>query len=1017
MKRALTLICTSILVALLGAIWVWINYDLSQARQSAIDAQMLRGQVVTQMLHGQLMEVLKQLEASFSEFGSQHADSLTDRGSRKEIATVLRRWKNNFPEIQSFRLGNEKGIYIYDSDGHSIGTDISERDYFIRLRDSDKHSFIVSDPMVSRVTGRWVTLLAYRIVDKTGHFKGILTAEVDSSYYEHYLASIGFSEGESIAVWTQHKLIFSHPAEQSIVGRRIFSPAVQDMIARKISSVSTIENDPVDRIERIVTIQTMRLQDVLLVVTVARATTDVLVPWRARVRDYYLAGSVATLLVLVAFFLVLRQIRQAELLKRRAEAERLANWNVIPDAISIVGRDGHYQAVNERFCELMGMSPSEVVGMRPEDLFSPDDARLLNEGRAEVFHQNGSNPHVALQGTVWITHRKTPRAPYMIRRIPVFDAKGKTIAVCSVLRDLSEQMEAQSRGEILSRIFDYDGDGLLFLDEDRKIGIFNRAAIGLLGYTEEETLGRSALDFLSPRNSGEFVREALQTLDAGDVWNGELWLAAKDGSEVQVIVRVVPMADSESHQVRWLVFLHDISALKKSEERVNTLMHLDVATGLPSRTGLTRAIRQCLVSEETGVFIALGVTQIGRISVTYGHDTAALLLRRIGGRIRHLLREQDVIGRLGDDQFGILIRGIAPENIERVVGKLIQTVFRPLTVKEQTITCVPCAGMCMILPHEMLEAETVLQHANAAMMHARDEGAGAFRFFAPEMNEQLLQHLRHETELRKALERGELRLHYQPQVDVATGITIGCEALLRWEHPVRGLIPPAEFIPLAEETELILPIGTWVLEQACVQNMAWQSAGYRPITMAVNLSAVQFQDPALLDVITNVLDMTGMDARWLELEITESCLMKNPERVVCVLDNLKALGVSLSIDDFGTGYSSLSYLKRFPVDKIKIDRSFIQDVCIDTDDAAIVRMVIAMAEALELRVIAEGVEQAEQLKYLADNHCGQYQGFHYSKPVPAEFFEFFLRAQTTLLHGRDEAKVTDDPVTPPPAGT
>jgi PAS domain S-box-containing protein len=719
--------------------------------------------------------------------------------------------------------------------------------------------------------------------------------------------------------------------------------------------------------------------------------------FEAGVRELYadnLVGGVATLLVFVTLFLVWRQFRQAELLKRRAEAERLAGWNIISDSVSVVGRDGRYQAVNERFCDLMGMTPSEVVGMRPEDLFSPEEAKLLDEGRREVFHQEGGDSHVVTQGTVWITHRKVPRAPYTIRRIPVFNADGKAWAVCSVLCDLSEQMAARTRAEVLSRIFDYDGDGLLFLDKDRKIDIFNRAAVGLLGYTEEELLGHSALDFLSPKNREEFVRNALQKLDAGEVWDGELWLSTKDGSEKQVIVRVVPMADSESRQVRWLVFLHDISALKQSEERVDALIYLDVATGLPSRAGLSRAIKQCIVAEEPGVFIALGVTQIGRISVMYGQDTAALLLRRIGGRIRHLLREQDVIGRLGEDQFGILIRGIAPENVERLVGKLIQTVFRPLIVKEQTITCAPCAGMCVILPpeaQEVQEAEAVLQHANVAMMHAREEGAGAFRFFSPEMNEKLLQHLHRETELRRALERGEFRLHYQPQVDVSTGETIGCEALLRWESPERGLVQPSEFIPLAEETELILPIGAWVLEQACAQNVAWQKAGYTPIMMAVNLSALQFQDPALLNIITNVLNVTGMEARWLDLEITESCLIKNPEQVICVLDSLKALGVSLSIDDFGTGYSSLSYLKRFPVDKIKIDRSFIEDVCAAPGDAAIVRMVIGMAEALELRVIAEGVEQEPQLKYLEDNHCEQYQGFYCSKPVPAEAFEFFLR--------------------------
>ncbi|MBC7804311.1 MAG: EAL domain-containing protein [Candidatus Parcubacteria bacterium] len=429
---------------------------------------------------------------------------------------------------------------------------------------------------------------------------------------------------------------------------------------------------------------------------------------------------------------------------------------------------------------------------------------------------------------------------------------------------------------------------------------------------------------------------------------------------------------------------------KQAEERVLRLAHYDALTGLPNRSMFHQRVGQAIArarrSERQLAILFIDLDRFKNINDTLGHDAGDRALNEIATRLRGCLRETDTVGRLGGDEFVVLIEELPdPAQVALVAQKVLAEVERPVALDEQEVHITTSIGIATY-PADSEDLQGLMKNADIAMYRAKEHGKNNYQFYSAQMNVHTLERLAMESDLRRALERNEFVLHYQPKIDLATGAVGGMEALLRWRHPVRGLVAPAEFVPLAEETGLIVPIGQWVLRTACEQNRAWQAQGLSSLCVAVNLSARQFSQETLLQDVARVLSDTGLDASLLELEITESMVMRNPAHAVALLDSLKAMGVRLSIDDFGTGYSSLSYLKRFPIDNIKIDRSFIQDLPADGEDAAITRAIIAMAHSLRLTVVAEGVETDKQRHFLHQHGCDEMQGFLFSRPLTAEDF-------------------------------
>jgi diguanylate cyclase (GGDEF)-like protein len=456
----------------------------------------------------------------------------------------------------------------------------------------------------------------------------------------------------------------------------------------------------------------------------------------------------------------------------------------------------------------------------------------------------------------------------------------------------------------------------------------------------------------------------------------------------------------------------------RADERIEYLASHDSLTELPNREMFNGLLRHTIdTARRNARWFALLFIDLDRFKIindSLGHDAGDMLLLEVAKRLRGALRASDVVARLGGDEFVVLLEGASDRgDVERIAGHLLSVLGQPMQLSGHECHTTASIGIALF-PENGEDAAMLTKNADMAMYLAKEDGKNGFRFFSGEIKAQSIERLRLETELRRAAERRQFSLHYQPKVDLGSGQITGVEALLRWKHPQLGMVPPAQFIPLAEETGLIVPIGRWVLREACAQNMAWQRHGLRPVSMAVNLSPRQFADEHLLNDVDEALRASGMSPVLLQLEVTESMVMRNVARAVRVLDAIQNRGIRLAIDDFGTGYSSMSLMKQFPIDTIKIDRSFVRDLPNDSEDRAIAQAIISMGKALGMTVIAEGVETVEQEAFLRDHTCDEMQGFLFSKPLPAREMANLLRI--ALLASPPLQPDTRDADSAPPLG-
>jgi diguanylate cyclase (GGDEF)-like protein/PAS domain S-box-containing protein len=521
----------------------------------------------------------------------------------------------------------------------------------------------------------------------------------------------------------------------------------------------------------------------------------------------------------------------------------------------------------------------------------------------------------------------------------------------------------------------------------------------LLGYAPEEVIGKTPFDFMSPDEAAKIGAVFTEIVAARKPFERlENVNRHKDGRRMILETSGVPILDRDGGFKGYRGIDRDITERKQAEERLAFIAYHDTLTGLPNRLLLLDRLRQAIIEaarhERRVAAVCLDLKGFKNVNDTLGHEAGDGVIRAVAERLTTCVRPGDSVARLGGDEFCILLADIARiEDVAHVMQKIRIQLEQPLTAAGHTLHLTATLGISLY-PADGADAEALLKNADIAMYRARERDED-YQYYAADMTVNAAERLALENDLRQALARRELELHYQPQVSLASGVVTGVEALLRWRHPVHGMISPAKFIPLAEETGLILPIGEWVLRQACTQARAWADAG-RPLRVAVNLSARQFRQPGLDGLIRGILEETGLDPAWLDIELTESIIVHDPAAVTLILASVKKLGVQISIDDFGTGYSSLSYLKRFPIDVLKVDQSFVRDIATDPDDAAIVRAIITLAHALGIQTIAEGVETREQLAFLRENGCGAMQGYYFSKPLPVEELTRLLVQQRRL---------------------
>jgi diguanylate cyclase (GGDEF)-like protein/PAS domain S-box-containing protein len=574
-------------------------------------------------------------------------------------------------------------------------------------------------------------------------------------------------------------------------------------------------------------------------------------------------------------------------------------------------------------------------------------------------------------------------------------------------QERAERALAQSQGalkrtaSLLLSALEATADGLLVVDRELKITHFNKRFTEIWHLSKEilETYdGQEAIAFVLDQliNPEDFIK-TIEEMSSNSLAESHDILRFRDGRVIERFSQP-QMLDGESVGRVWT--FHDITERKESEERLRHMAHYDALTQLPNRSLLHDRIVQMLAQAgRTGKLVALFFLDLDRfkaINDSLGHVVGDELLKAVAERLKECVRQSDTVARWGGDEFTIILTNINhPLGAVKIAQKILDALSKPFILGPELF--ITASIGITLYPTDGLDVDNLLRNADAAMYQAKAQGKNNYKFYTPEMNKTAIQSLSMENNLRRALERNELSLHYQPQVDLHTGCIVGVEALARWLTPDQGWISPAKFIPIAEETGLIGPIGEWVLKVACAQNRAWQEAGIAPIRVVVNLSGRQFKDRQLIKTIREILRETGLSPTYLGVELTESVIMNDAEFTINTLRKLTQMGIQISVDDFGTGYSSLSYLKRFPLHILKIDPSFVREITTHAADAAIATSIIGLAHSLKLKVMAEGVETKNELLFLRQLGCDEMQGYYFSKPLSLEPITMLLKEGRRLI--------------------
>ncbi len=651
-------------------------------------------------------------------------------------------------------------------------------------------------------------------------------------------------------------------------------------------------------------------------------------------------------------------------------------------------QNGLFSYVNVQMAELFGYTQEEMLVKTVREIILPEDYELVEENirkRIEGEIKSIEYQFRGIKKDKSLIYIKVLGSKILYRGYP---------AVIGTLIDITELKRNDEKLKMAEKVFENTIEGVVVTDADGLIQWVNPAFTKITGYSQSEATGQNPRILKSERHKDTFYRDMWNDLENKGQWQGEIWNRRKNGETYPEWLTISAIKDETGKTVQYVSIFNDITERIQREERIKYQAYHDALTGLPNRAlfhdRLSMALTHAHRNGEMVAVMMLDLDQFKRINDTLGHPVGDRLLQEVGKRLITYLREGDTVSRLGGDEFALILEDIQSiENVIKVAQKILRKMETPVHINAHDLHISTSIGISLY-PSDGQDVDTLLKHGDTAMYQAKQEGRNRYRFYTPEMNDKALQRLAMENELRKALEREEFLVYYQPKLDLSSGKVIGAEALVRWQHPQLGFLSPVEFIPLAEETGLIKPIGDFVLRTACLQNKRWQDKGLNKIDISVNLSAVQFQQKNLLQKVANCLAETGLDPSYLELEITESSAIQNPQVTVKTLKGFKKLGIQLSIDDFGTGYSSLGLLNQLPLDKLKIDKSFIRDITSDKDNQAIVLAIIAMSSNLGLKLVAEGVETREQMLYLKDHQCDQIQGYLISPPIPPEDFERFL---------------------------
>jgi diguanylate cyclase (GGDEF)-like protein/PAS domain S-box-containing protein len=669
-----------------------------------------------------------------------------------------------------------------------------------------------------------------------------------------------------------------------------------------------------------------------------------------------------------------------------AEAEWTQAMDQFDQAIYLLDMQRRLLRANKAFYRMINSDPERSLGQHIGKLLHPQiDGKSCALCRAQEELREGSiileadTPNNPLKRPIEVTFK-------LVRNIA-----GHPTAMLINVADLSGARQIDERLRLSASVFENTAEGIFVTDADCNIIETNPAFTDITGYSRKEVIGSNPRIFQSGRHDRGFYQEMWQTLSESGRWRGEIWNRRKDGALFPQWQNISAVFDNQRKITHYVAVFSDISQIKESQEKLDHLAYHDALTDLPNRLLLNERLEQAIRHAERHrtqlAVIFMDLDNFKHINDSLGHMQGDRLLQEVSTFLFNAVRQDDTVARVGGDEFVLVLEDVGePQHVGMIAQKLLSSLDQPILLDGHEVNVTASLGICLY-PRDGDDAAVLLRNADAAMYRAKEEGRNTYQFYTEELTRNAFERVLLENNLRQALDRDQLILYYQPQLDLHSNRIVGAEALIRWQHPQLGLVSPAKFISIAEDSGLIIPIGNWVLQEACAQTRIWLDRGIDIGRIAVNVAGPQITRGGLLKGVTSALSAAELPANRLELEVSEGFIMQHAESAISQLHELRLLGVALAIDDFGTGYSSLSYLKQLPIHKLKIDQSFVRDVPDDPNDTAISDAVIAMGRSLGLTVIAEGVEKPEQVTFLRMAGCQEAQGFLFSKPLPAEKFE------------------------------
>ncbi|SEL13808.1 bifunctional diguanylate cyclase/phosphodiesterase [Halomonas daqiaonensis] len=941
---------------------------------------------------------------------SQLLDTPPDRGATRlaltpsDFETLLAGQRDRLAFIDELSLVDAAGRVIASSAPHwPPDYNVSTRSFYLAFREDSSLESLVTPLYWSPFRQTYHLVHALRLQGPDGKFRGLAVVRLNPAIFGEALERLDMTRGESIAIAdTEMRLITRRPAfdeggAMDVLGTPVSEPLTRAFLDSGEVSTTLLTASPLDGSERFYAMQ--RVADLPLLVVVGEEVEVLLAGWWQRL---WLQGGIFLVVAALGWWLLrhyLGRLRLEGELRRRLvereqarravqdrEARMQALVGSIQDMILVFDAHGRFVYVHAVDRDQLLEDPETLLQRHYRGVLPDAVSRQFDQALAEL---KATGEPVETEYRVILAG--VPR-DFQAILSPLAEEGDGSSGVLAVVREVTQSRATEAQLRIAATAFETHM-GMVITDAQARILKVNDTFTRITGYSEAEVLGRNPSLLSSGRHDEAFYQHLWACVRENGSWQGEIWNRRRNGEVYPEWLTISAVHDEAGELTHYVATFSDISQRKAAEAEIHQLAFYDPLTGVPNRRllldHLEDALKESYRSEQFGALLYLDLDNFKQVNDTLGYHAGDQLLQQVAGRLTGVLRASDTLARLDGDEFAVLLRDLGrdPQRVavlvERVAYKLLGVLQASVTVVGSSVTMTGSIGITLYRDHGTTLDE-ILQQADMALFQAKQAGRDTLRFFDPAMQARLHARARLEADLRQALARNEFLLYYQPQVN-ADRRMVGVEALLRWQHPERGLVSPGEFIPLAEENRLIVPLGDWVLETACRQLAAWaEDPATAGLTVSVNVSAQQFRETDFVARVLATLERTGARPERLKLEVTESLFVDNRDEARETMRLLREHGVSFSLDDFGTGYSSLSYLRRLPMDQLKIDQSFVLDLLADEACAAIVVSIITLSQSLHLEVIAEGVETEAQQGWLAAHGCHAFQGYLFGRPVPVE---------------------------------